>query len=1064
MSLPEPAAGTGQITLSIDDTVDPCSVEGFVVGFQDAIALQKTTDGKYFLNNIPPGDRDIVITAGEIAVAGLTGGTDRTRGVRMNKVGVLAGNTTKRESIKVPVAGVIKAKVGKLGGGSLVGCEIYIPNINGWFAKTDGLGAVTLERVPVGTHPLQYGCGEGFFPGILGAVEVRSAETTDVPEVKLLVDTGASGAVLINEGDAVAHSREVDLSIAASSDATLMKIGTSATFDGIAWRPVAPSAHFTFPEVLPATKAGRGTKTVYVKFANSNALETSPYSDTIDIDLFPDSTVSMSVNNGATKSTSRDVQVATDFPANAVEMNICENPGLSGCSWIPVSHAFPYTFQHDGEHLYVRFRDASQFESENLTYDIIVDTVVPEINLTSVVENEKVIGNQTIAGTCQAGLSVAISASSGVTVPPSTTCTVPDGRTEPGYSFTLTPGVDANFDVTVSQTDVAGNESSVTRHMAMAVPTVRSAIGLKPSDLYSVGNDTYAVYDGFGLAKYDTVASIANPAQTWQFNTDKHLVMLAGDGNLMVAGYGRETESVLGVVVFDIGQSPPVELATIPLDQPPRAISLSGTNLFIAAQTKVYYANLVTPASSIVLKEHSYPNTQNNVAISSFGTGAIAVISSSSAKNPVVLEVVGGELGVVALSAANNHSDPYSAVVSTSAFTYAATGRFIDIIDNSDPTSLTVFDNGTIATDLALSDGKLLVFGQGTDHAFKVYDITAPHQDAPDILGSTVLMASGRFGSGSRFFTGQMDKQYLNFANPSAMTLVATSLWPGEHFDAGVVGTNFAVRLGDQVVAFDTSDPVVAHRKVLVSSGATHFVAKGDYLYYTESNNIHVWNIANQDNPIVRTTISRTELPSNPSFGMATIGGNVLAIGANQKLYLYGLATPETPNYLGQVGFAQSNTTTTELNVFEDTVLWNINSKLAVFDITNRASPIVKSSDTNSNGSGGALWKKGEIIYNATGSGGVTVLRSVNMGSPLQLTTISEGDSLWDVAMRGNYLFVANGQHGLSIFNVYDPYNPVEVFTLNRSVDASQIFMAGDKLFIYGRNGALEITGLPGAP
>lgn len=202
-----------------------------------------------------------------------------------------------------------------------------------------------------------------FFTAALAACGQISSHTDEA-------STGPAGSIIISGGAAASSTRLVSLTIGATPDVTLMQISELLTFNNERWKPLASSETYTF--------ASEGPKTLYIKFADANGLESSPFDSSIAIDLFGDSEGAFTINSGALSSLSRTVNLAIDVPQNAKSIMICEQSDFSGCSWEAPATDKSYVFDSDGTKvLHVKYKDADAFESPATSATILVDTLAP---------------------------------------------------------------------------------------------------------------------------------------------------------------------------------------------------------------------------------------------------------------------------------------------------------------------------------------------------------------------------------------------------------------------------------------------------------------------------------------------------------------------------------------------------------------------------------------------------------------------------------------------------------------------------------------------------------------
>jgi hypothetical protein len=92
----------------------------------------------------------------------------------------------------------------------------------------------------------------------------------------LTLSTGSEGWVLINGGAETTTFQNVTLTIGFTDDAVLMWITEDLFFFTGGWQPVQEVVEYEF--------VGLGEKTIYIRFADANGLESSVYSDSIIIE------------------------------------------------------------------------------------------------------------------------------------------------------------------------------------------------------------------------------------------------------------------------------------------------------------------------------------------------------------------------------------------------------------------------------------------------------------------------------------------------------------------------------------------------------------------------------------------------------------------------------------------------------------------------------------------------------------------------------------------------------------------------------------------------------------
>lgn len=207
----------------------------------------------------------------------------------------------------------------------------------------------------------------------------------------IILDTSdPTGTISINNGASTTDNLTVVLSVYAQKEESVaisvyesiygsidnnithMLISNYPDFAGASWEPYSDTKNWTLT-------AGDGTKTVYIRFADSLGNESQAYSDSIILDT-ANPTGSININNGAGTTSSKDVILnisATD--ANGVgQMMISNYPDLEGAGWETYAPTKPWTlFSGNGEKtVYIKFRD--NIGKESIIYS---DTIILNIPL-----------------------------------------------------------------------------------------------------------------------------------------------------------------------------------------------------------------------------------------------------------------------------------------------------------------------------------------------------------------------------------------------------------------------------------------------------------------------------------------------------------------------------------------------------------------------------------------------------------------------------------------------------------------------------------------------------------
>lgn len=186
-------------------------------------------------------------------------------------------------------------------------------------------------------------------------------------------------SISINGGDNITNSREVTLNMVAPADCQYMMVANTNDFSGSQWESFAATKSWILtPEA--------GIKTVYALFRDAYGNTTSgALSDNITLQLLPYQ-YSISVENGAIYSYSRDVTITLAAPPGTSFMKISTNPSFSGAQWetYSVSKNWHIASPFDNGDLvifYARFRDQNQDSVAAQPTDSITMAFADPVNL-----------------------------------------------------------------------------------------------------------------------------------------------------------------------------------------------------------------------------------------------------------------------------------------------------------------------------------------------------------------------------------------------------------------------------------------------------------------------------------------------------------------------------------------------------------------------------------------------------------------------------------------------------------------------------------------------------------
>jgi|GEM_PF-2220234 len=310
--IPDPSGVNGQLVLELPSEaadIDPCSLEGYVVGNQQNLKLQMTKSGEYFVNDVPPGEQDLIVTAGALQIESTSGASLKlvsgspSNGIRMNDLRSTSGLRNSVGEVVLPKLSEISGTA-RLNSSSVTdhaGITVYIPG-TGYSAFTAPDGSYTIANVPAGAHSLFFE-KDGFSRGQIEGFVIGGGEEAEAPTVNLYLDAGISGSFSV-VNSVVLNSKTVvlddtaNLLMAPSNGAVLMLIGDGR--QAASWQSVRTNFSWDYvPDYFlqpnqwgytPPQVDSPAEASIKAKFANANGLESDVISKTVYVDFFSNGT------------------------------------------------------------------------------------------------------------------------------------------------------------------------------------------------------------------------------------------------------------------------------------------------------------------------------------------------------------------------------------------------------------------------------------------------------------------------------------------------------------------------------------------------------------------------------------------------------------------------------------------------------------------------------------------------------------------------------------------------------------------------------------------------------
>ena len=365
--LPVPVTGMN-LTFQVEENIDKSSVTGYVVGRQDlkvvsGVDVQGQTI--FGIVGMPEGKHDVLISAQSID------GSNQ-HGIRLNDVAILKDQTTDLGVLRLPEIGNITGKVTLAGKDDHSGIHVYIPG-TGFDATTDTDGYYLISPFVLEGINNLYFEKDGYSRGQIEGINVIGGQVTAVSDMNLILSSGANGSIVMNLGEESTNSRTVNVNIEASENAVMMMLSENANFVGASWQPIKTSFEYEFTSD-DASKFNSGNdNSLYVRFTDENGLESATFSDSIEVNLFPEQG-SITINQGELTTDNRTLSLSVLHPKNGKKMLISAYEDFRGADWQDINAASQYTATKTGNNtIYLKFKDSDGYESQVYTDTIELD-------------------------------------------------------------------------------------------------------------------------------------------------------------------------------------------------------------------------------------------------------------------------------------------------------------------------------------------------------------------------------------------------------------------------------------------------------------------------------------------------------------------------------------------------------------------------------------------------------------------------------------------------------------------------------------------------------------------
>lgn len=213
-----------------------------------------------------------------------------------------------------------------------------------------------------------------------------------------------------------------------------------------------------------------------------------------------------------------------------------------------------------------------------------------------------------------------------------------------------------------------------------------------------------------------------------------------------------------------------------------------------------------------------------------------------------------------------------------------------------------------------------------------------------------------------------------------------------------------------------------------INGSITRFVIQGQYLYAIDLNYLKIFDLSDNDNPVLTSSIQ-------VGYGLETIFiyGDYIYLGANDGVYVIGVSNPFQPVQMQKIQHhiscdpvvVQGNYaySTQRVSAVGCGTMWNI-SALVVYDVTDPLQSSLVKSIIMDHPYGLAV--EGNWLYVCDpGQGGIVVYNIANPANPIEMTITSVTEPR-DIILMYPYMIVSTANS----FQIYNYSNPLNIYSL----------------------------------
>jgi photosystem II stability/assembly factor-like uncharacterized protein len=286
------------------------------------------------------------------------------------------------------------------------------------------------------------------------------------------------------------------------------------------------------------------------------------------------------------------------------------------------------------------------------------------------------------------------------------------------------------------------------------------------------------------------------------------------------------------------------------------------------------------------------------------------------------------------------------------------------------------------------------------------------------------------------------------------------SLAGGRYFSYGgayeVFGTHSLafVGFGNAVYILDLNIGTFPVLSAINVNGNSHIEARNNLVYITNSDGLHIWNIADPANPFFVSTTATRNLSSD-----FVIAGNYLyAAERSSGFDIVDISDPENPFIAGS--YEALNETR---DVWVDgnyAYLSHVDDGVIITDISDIGYPVF-AGQYDTPGYCYNLTVKDNLLFVTGLEDGLRIADVSDPANPVGLSNVS-GFNAWRVEVAGNYAYVIgrifNQTDNLRIFDISNPSNPIQLSLTPIPGITDGIVFYNNYLFLAAGEGGLRIV------